>query len=190
MLWLNVTLSCWKPVSFLLPPSLKECPRLLSPTISCRLAAATKPSCRRLRFFTSLKDEKSEELFPLSFTFITVNWVSVLLLKHLMQLLLYHFSSCLLTGWQLTIVPHWLHSAVEWRLQIWWRCCPVHFEDSRPEPCICPETNTGGKAAVRTTTTSNTKWTSCSESFTPLGCFSSTRVKLIHVWHIKVWIHV
>lgn len=43
---------------FSLPPSLEECPRLLSPIISCRLAAAMKPSCRRLRFFTSLKDEE------------------------------------------------------------------------------------------------------------------------------------
>ncbi|KAG7225761.1 hypothetical protein INR49_014412, partial [Caranx melampygus] len=42
--------------------SLEECPRLLSPIISCRLAAAMKPSCRRLRFFTSLKDEEWEKM--------------------------------------------------------------------------------------------------------------------------------
>lgn len=44
---------------FPLPPSLEECPRLLSPIICCRLAAAMKPSCRRLRFFTSLEDEET-----------------------------------------------------------------------------------------------------------------------------------
>lgn len=44
--------------SFSLPPSLEECPRLLSSIINCRLAAGMKPSCRRLKFFTSLKDER------------------------------------------------------------------------------------------------------------------------------------
>lgn len=43
---------------FPLPPSLKECPRLFSPIISLRLAAAIRPSCCRLRFFTSLNDEE------------------------------------------------------------------------------------------------------------------------------------
>lgn len=44
--------------SFSLPPSLEEYPRLLSSIINCRLAAGMKPSCRRLKFFTSLKDER------------------------------------------------------------------------------------------------------------------------------------
>lgn len=48
-----------KALVFPLPPSLKECPRLLSPIICCRLAAAMKPSWRRLRFFTSLADEET-----------------------------------------------------------------------------------------------------------------------------------
>lgn len=75
---LDVTLSSWKPASFLLPRSLKECPWLLSPTISCRLAAAMKPSCRRLRFFTSLTDqEKSQESLKKEewkFEVTSLNW--------------------------------------------------------------------------------------------------------------------
>lgn len=118
-----------------------------------------------------------------------------------------YITSCVLTGWKLTSVPRCLHSAVEWSLQIWWRCCLVHFEDSQPKPCICPETNTEGKAVVRVFTMSNTVWM-CSlllilvrkqaiafhtiwrETTWVLFLGKSKNNTVNQVWHIKAWTNV
>lgn len=113
----------------------------------------------------------------------------------------------MLTGWKLTSVPRCLHSAVEWRLRIWWRCCLVHFEDSQPKPCICPETNAEGKAVVRVFNMSNTEWM-CSlllilvrkqavafetiwrETTWVLFLGKSKNNTVNQVWHIKAWTNV
>lgn len=42
------------------PPNLRECSRLF-PIMICRLGAAMKPSCCRLRFFTSLSSRMTKE---------------------------------------------------------------------------------------------------------------------------------
>lgn len=138
-----------------------------------------KPSCRRLRFFTSLKKEVKtgekmgegkkgrpkwdEYNLLLALHFYTFRGFIVskntprtskatlyipcslwdISLSHLDRLV--YLAACVLTGWKLTSVPCCLHAAVGWRLHIWWWCCLVHFEDSQPKPCICPETSAEGK---------------------------------------------